>query len=429
MAEKRQQLEQIKVERAQTVQKQPCRSERLSPGHVGTVSVGTSSAQDLTSPDGQKAQSGNHHSRPAEEESPGNSSSPSPPPSPLPPPPPTSHPPGIEDVDTIAAAPAKPLESTHFGKEGKSEKQHSQKLAHANRPERETGTSAVARELPRLKPLPFSPAHQHHPEVEDRSKRGSDPSTPEASTPSRRHRSPSTSKKRHHHVFEEKTRQLYEEEGHAFLASHDKLLHEDQSHKGVAQSFKDLGAGEAMTADSATTISAFSQTSSSLIPSLPHPTWEYDDETSLAKVPTADERWYEDDEETSYRQKIEMALSGGGVRSGVGREREGEGKVRRPSLTDNLLGEVMISLDSKEEREGGESGRRGRGAVKKRWRRVGGRKGGEEKVVRFTPDSVILNAALEGELEVLRKCVKEVGRSPYQFELDMHHNSCLADIS
>ena len=44
-------------------------------------------------------------------------------------------------------------------------------------------------------------------------------------------------------------------------------------------------------------------------------------------------------------------------------------------------------------------------------RKEGGRKGGERKRgvrVRFAPQAVVLNAALEGELELLKQCVQEV---------------------
>ena len=44
-------------------------------------------------------------------------------------------------------------------------------------------------------------------------------------------------------------------------------------------------------------------------------------------------------------------------------------------------------------------------------RKGGGRKGGERKGgtrVRFAAQAVVLNAALEGELELLKQCVQEV---------------------
>ena len=44
-------------------------------------------------------------------------------------------------------------------------------------------------------------------------------------------------------------------------------------------------------------------------------------------------------------------------------------------------------------------------------RKEGGRKGGERKRgvrVRFAPQAVVLNSALEGELELLKQCVQEV---------------------
>ena len=80
-----------------------------------------------------------------------------------------------------------------------------------------------------------------------------------------------------------------------------------------------------------------------------------------------------------------------------------DGVMDQQGLEDDVAGE-----EAQEGRK--EGGWKGGGRIGGGWKgggRIGGgRKGGAR--VRFAPQAVVLNAALEGELELLKQCVQEV---------------------
>ena len=114
--------------------------------------------------------------------------------------------------------------------------------------------------------------------------------------------------------------------------------------------------------------------------------------SSLLAIPKADTLWYKTMETPTHSRQKKSERDSGMSESGT------ESCDGGMDLEDDVAGE--------ESQEGRKEGGRMRGE-----RKGGGRKGGERKGgtrVRFAPQAVVLNAALEGELELLKQCVQEV---------------------
>ena len=158
------------------------------------------------------------------------------------------------------------------------------------------------------------------------------PTTPQ-STSQLKHRTSSTSKKRHHSIFEAKTKQLVEEEGLAFRTSQMKLHADSPGGKAETSSttVKKLDFDDVMTRRNKASDVVYYQ------------------EDSILEVPKPDERWYEtrDSPEFSYRKRIEQVLGDLETQETGRSPRKHSGDVmRRPA--DDLLSEVMSSLDEKD---------------------------------------------------------------------------------
>ena len=107
--------------------------------------------------------------------------------------------------------------------------------------------------------------------------------------------------------------------------------------------------------------------------------------STLLAIPKADTLWYKTMETPTHSRQKKSERDSGMSESGTD---SCDGGMDQQGLEDDVAGE--------EAQEG---------------RKEGGRKGGERKRgvrVRFAPQAVVLNAALEGELELLKQCVQEV---------------------
>ena len=107
--------------------------------------------------------------------------------------------------------------------------------------------------------------------------------------------------------------------------------------------------------------------------------------STLLAIPKADTLWYKTMETPTHSRQKKSERDSGMSESGT---ESCDGVMDQQGLEDDVAGE--------EAQEG---------------RKEGGRKGGERKRgvrVRFAAQAVVLNAALEGELELLKQCVQEV---------------------
>ena len=119
--------------------------------------------------------------------------------------------------------------------------------------------------------------------------------------------------------------------------------------------------------------------------------------SSLLAIPKADTLWYKTMETPTHSRQKKSERDSGMSESGT------ESCDGGMDLEDDVAGE--------ESQEGRKEGGRMGGERKGGGRKGGGRKGGERKGgarVRFAAQAVVLNAALEGELELLKQCVQEV---------------------
>lgn len=168
-------------------------------------------------------------------------------------------------------------------------------------------------------------------------------------------------------------------------------------------------------------------------PDLPLPPELVKEGEKLLTVPQPDEEWYkgQGSPDISYREKLERVLGGGGeeevgkVGSGergvaTRRSREAVGEPRRGSLqgvhhavewegrgmrrwsstgaSDDFFSDVMATI----ERRHSMGSASGRGQATRPVQQRGRRR------VQFSPEAIILHAALDGELGTVRECVKKV---------------------
>ena len=227
----------------------------------------------------------------------------------------------------------------------------------------------------------------------------SSPSTPvhQRDTP---RKIPSTSKKRHASMLEAKTRQLLEEESSVFRESHHtpSPSHDSTRQKrGQPEAVKKLdfspSAGQPQSESEPDYLGV-----SPLYgpPTIPAEFADPDPVSMLLAAPEPNSQWYksQDSPTLSYRQKIEQAFEGTGELSMTTQYPEAKGNPnRKPTATENLLEEVMSSLEKiHEETKSREKRKR------------------EVRKVHFCPGDVILNAAMEGDLDLLKHCVREVSQ-------------------
>ena len=170
-------------------------------------------------------------------------------------------------------------------------------------------------------------------------------------------------------------------------------------------------------------------------PDLPLPPELVKEGEKLLTVPQPDDQWYkgQGSPDISYREKLERVLGGGEeeeegkvgggergvvVRSGEGAVRKGEPRrgslqgIHRPEewegrgmrrwsstgASDDFFSDVMATF----ERRHSMGSASGRGQATRPVRQKEGRR------VQFSPEAVILQAALDGELETVRECVRKV---------------------
>ena len=174
-------------------------------------------------------------------------------------------------------------------------------------------------------------------------------------------------------AFEARTRQLLEAEGEEFKRQR-------EGERG--------GQGFIRKLDFSTATSQATIASETTPPSDPMtnilPAGMIEEGNRLLTVPEADTEWYiSSSEEPSYREKIDRVLGGGMEVKG-----ETGDHTHLFVLGGDFFNEVMSSVEQSVGKEGRE------------------RK--ERKRVRFSPEAVILTAALEGDLPTLRDCVEKV---------------------
>ena len=214
------------------------------------------------------------------------------------------------------------------------------------------------------------------------------------------HRVSSTSRKRHSSKFEAKTRQLVEEEGITFRKvqsqmkeghlSPDQILSEDQ------RKLSDLSPRKKLNLDPEEDSELFSSTDLSTYQK--SAIYLHTEGPDVLVIPKEDKQWYENSQDTSYSETTEHIL---GNKERPGDDSRGQstkkGKPRRIQSTDEVLDQVYKQNEMSHKGQGTT-----RSSMKQGKRSIPGRK------VQFTAAALILNAALEGDLDLLKHCVKEV---------------------
>lgn len=286
---------------------------------------------------------------------------------------------------------------------------------------------------------PSPPPSKSYPQtkVAEVSGPGSVPGTPTV-------RTPSSVRKR---MFEARTRQLLEAEGEVFR----RQLKMERQRKGEGSgrekekknSMEEVCVREAGPASGLVRKLDFSgeklpsptkqPARAAEKPDLPFPPELVKEGEKLLTVPQPDEEWYkgQNSPDISYREKLERVLGGGGEEEvgkvgggerGVVTRRSGEAvsEPRRGSLqevhhavesegrgmrrwsstgaSDDFFSDVMATI----ERRHSMGSASGRGQATRPMQQRGRRR------VQFSPEAIILQAALDGELGTVRECVKKV---------------------
>ena len=218
------------------------------------------------------------------------------------------------------------------------------------------------------------------------------PGTPQSSRLS--HTPSSTLKKKA--VFEARTRQLNEAEAEEFR----------RQRRGEGEEGRGKGAAKKLDFSSNVTPHEELQQAADTEPSSLLPSELMREAARLLAVPQPDQQWYQGggSPDISYRDKIDRVLGGREGRAEVEGERKnaaeaGEGEEEEGSVGGaggDFFSDVMATFERRQS-VGGATSTGSDKAVRPGVKRV-----------RFAPDAVIMPAALEGELDIVRNCVEEV---------------------
>ena len=218
------------------------------------------------------------------------------------------------------------------------------------------------------------------------------PGTPQSSRLS--HTPSSTLKKKA--VFEARTRQLNEAEAEEFR----------RQRRGEGEEGRGKGTAKRLDFSSSVTPHEELQQAADTEPSCLLPSELMREAESLLAVPQPDQQWYQGggSPDISYRDRIDRVLGGREGRAEVEGERKnaaeaGEGEEEEGSMggaAGDFFSDVMATFERRQS-VGGATSTGSDKAVTPGVKRV-----------RFAPDAVIMPAALEGELDIVRNCVEEV---------------------
>ena len=214
----------------------------------------------------------------------------------------------------------------------------------------------------------------------------SPPSTPQSE---RLSHTPSSSTRKKRAMFEARTRQHREAEAEEFRRQRE----EERRRQGKGKSQASSREQEEGSGRVAKQLKFSSETPEDTVPvTLLSPEF-IQEGCKLLTTPPPDSQWYlgEDSPELSYRDKIEQVL--GGVAK-VKDDPHGDNQASLRGMGEDFFREVMSSV----ERRQSVSGHRGERVAMET----------EGKKVWFSPEAIILQAALEGELETVQHCVEQV---------------------
>lgn len=228
---------------------------------------------------------------------------------------------------------------------------------------------------------------------------------PELHTPThsrKDHKVSSTSKKRHSSKFEAKTRQLVEEEGITFRKvqsqmkeghlSPNQLPSEDKRNLPPIQKLN-LDPEEDSELFRSTDLSSYQKSAIHL----------HTEGPDVLVIPKEDKEWYESSQDSFYSEITMGNKERAKDDSTRGQSAKLKGKSEQPKRilsTD----EVLSTLDQVYKQNG--KTHRGQGTTRSSMKQ--GKRSTPGRKVQFTADALILNAALEGDLNLLKQCVKEV---------------------
>ena len=213
----------------------------------------------------------------------------------------------------------------------------------------------------------------------------SPPSTPQSEKLSH---TPSSSTRKKRAMFEARTRQHREAEAEEFRRQREEERRGQGERRGQASS-REQGEGSGRVAKQ---LKFSLETTEDTEPVTLLPSELIQEGQKLLTTPPPDSQWYlgEDSPELSYRDKIEQVL--GGVTKV--KDLHGDEQALLKGMGKDFFSEVMSSV----ERRQSDSRPQGKRVAMET----------KEKKVWFSPEAIILPAALEGELETVQQCVEQV---------------------